>query len=148
MIIFFLLIFLVTLLIPDFFIFTLLDVGEIFFLSIFLDEAERSLHDALAVLSQLVKDGRVVLGAGVAEMAMAESVDTLARSIGGKKSLAVEAFAKTLRQIPTIILDNGGFDSAEIVAKLRAAHHAGDSHMGIGKRQRRSALSGGVYTKY
>lgn len=96
------------------------------------DEAERSLHDALAVLSQLVQDTRVVYGAGCAEMAMAEAVDTLARTVGGKKSLAVEAFARALRQIPTIILDNGGWDSAEVVAKLRAAHHSGESHMGIG----------------
>ncbi|XP_055389025.1 LOW QUALITY PROTEIN: uncharacterized protein LOC129618245 [Condylostylus longicornis] len=96
-----------------------------------LDEAERSLHDALAVLSQLVLDTRVVYGGGAAEMAMSDAVDSLARSIGGKKSLAIEAFAKALRQVPTIILDNGGFDSAEIVAKLRAAHHNGESYMGI-----------------
>lgn len=42
----------------------------------------------------------------------------------GKKSLAMEAFARALRQLPTIICDNAGLDSAEIVATLRAAHGA------------------------
>lgn len=76
----------------------------------------------------------MVFGAGAAEMAMAEAVDTLARQIGGKKSLAVDAFSKALRQIPTIILDNGGYDSAEIVSKIRAAQHRGETHIGIGTR--------------
>lgn len=91
------------------------------------------MHDALAILSQLAIDQRVVYGAGAAEMAMAEAVDSLARTVGGKKSLAIEAFSKSLRQIPTIILDNGGYDSADIVAELRVLHHSGASHMGIGE---------------
>jgi len=96
-----------------------------------LDEAERSLHDALAVLSQTVEETRVVFGGGAAEMCMANAVDALARTVEGKQSLAVAAFATALRQIPTIILDNGGFDSAEIVSNLRVAHHAGDITAGI-----------------
>eukprot|EP00922_Rhytidocystis_sp_ex-Travisia-forbesii_P017861 GHVS01026616.1.p1 GENE.GHVS01026616.1~~GHVS01026616.1.p1 ORF type:complete len:533 (-),score=78.63 GHVS01026616.1:573-2171(-) len=96
-----------------------------------LDEAERSLHDALAVLSQTVQDTRVVHGGGCAEMAMAHAVDELARTVHGKESLAVEAFAKSLRQIPTIILDNGGLDSADIVSQLRARHAAGETNAGI-----------------
>ncbi|CEM06890.1 unnamed protein product [Vitrella brassicaformis CCMP3155] len=96
-----------------------------------LDEAERSLHDALAVLSQTVKETRVVWGGGSAEMAMANAVDELARTVEGKKSLAIEAFAKALRQIPTIILDNGGYDSAEIVGQLRALHTRGQTTKGI-----------------
>lgn len=96
-----------------------------------LDEAERSLHDALAVLSILVKDPRFVLGAGASELAMAEAVDELARSVVGKKALAIEAFAKGLRSLPSTILDNGGLDSAAIVTKLRALHHKGQFRMGI-----------------
>jgi chaperonin GroEL (HSP60 family) len=42
----------------------------------------------------------------------------------GKKSLAMEAFARALRQLPTTIADNAGLDSADIVATLRAAHGA------------------------
>ncbi|KAH0474815.1 MAG: uncharacterized protein KVP18_003507 [Porospora cf. gigantea A] len=93
-----------------------------------LDEAERSLHDALAVLSQV--GNSFVLGGGAAEMAMAEAVDCRAREIQGKKSLAIEAVARALRQIPTILLDNGGYDSADVVARLRALHHLGQHVMG------------------
>lgn len=51
----------------------------------------------------------------------------------GKKSLAMEAFARALRQLPTIICDNAGLDSADIVATLRAAHGADpeSTHMGV-----------------
>lgn len=40
----------------------------------------------------------------------------------GKKALAMEAFARALRQLPTIIADNGGYDSSELITQLRAAH--------------------------
>jgi len=96
-----------------------------------LEEAERSLHDALAVLSQTVKETRVVYGGGCSEMWMAKAVDDLARTVEGKKAAAVEAFAKALRQIPTIILDNAGMDSAEIVGQLRARHTKGEKSTGI-----------------
>lgn len=56
-----------------------------------LDEAERSLHDALCVLSQTVNDSRVLLGGGWPEMVMAKAVDDLARKTSGKKSHAIDA---------------------------------------------------------
>ncbi|XP_057856845.1 T-complex protein 1 subunit beta isoform X2 [Cryptomeria japonica] len=96
-----------------------------------LDEAERSLHDALCVLSQTVQDSRVLLGGGWPEMLMAKEVDELARSTPGKKSLAIDSFAHALRQIPTIIADNAGLDSADLVAQLRADHQKEDSKAGI-----------------
>jgi T-complex protein 1 subunit beta len=89
-----------------------------------LDEAERSLHDALCVLSQTVADSRVIYGGGWAEIQMAAVVDDLAARTPGKRSLAMAAFARALRQIPTIICDNAGLDSAEIVSQMRAAHAA------------------------
>lgn len=64
-----------------------------------IEEADRSLHDALSVLSQTVKETRVVLGGGCAEMAMAVAVDEEAKHTEGKKALAVEAFARALRQV-------------------------------------------------
>jgi hypothetical protein len=63
------------------------------------DEAERSLHDALSVLSQTVKETRVVLGGGCAEMLMSNAVEEAVRTIKGKKALAVESFSKALRQV-------------------------------------------------
>lgn len=95
------------------------------------EEADRSLHDALSVLSQTVKETRTVLGGGCAEMTMANAVDEEAKRTEGKKALAVESFARALRQIPTILADNAGYDSSDLVAKLRAAHYEGKSDSGL-----------------
>ena len=96
-----------------------------------LDEAERSLHDALAVLSQTTQSTRVTHGGGCAEMLMAKAVDELALKTTGKKALAVEAFAKALRGLPAAIADNGGYDSADLVSELRVAHFNGNSTAGL-----------------
>jgi len=63
------------------------------------DEAERSLHDALSVLSQTVKETRTVLGGGCSEMLMSCAVEEAARKIEGKKAIATESFARALRQV-------------------------------------------------
>lgn len=68
------------------------------------EEADRSLHDALSVLSQTVKETRTVLGGGCAEMAMAIAVDEEAKRTEGKKALAVESFARALRQVRQLFL--------------------------------------------
>ena len=96
-----------------------------------LDEAERSLHDALCVLSQTVKETRTVLGGGCSEMLMSVAVDELAKSTSGKEAMAVEGFAKALRGMPTAIADNAGYDSVELVAQLRAAHFRGQKTAGL-----------------
>jgi T-complex protein 1 subunit beta len=96
-----------------------------------LEEAERSLHDALCVLLQTVKDARTINGGGCGEMLMAQAVEAMVPEQVGKKVLAMEAFARALRQMPTIIADNAGYDSADLVSKLRAAHYAGDIESGI-----------------
>ncbi|CCK70426.1 chaperonin-containing T-complex subunit CCT2 KNAG_0E01640 [Huiozyma naganishii CBS 8797] len=96
-----------------------------------LDEAERSLHDALSVLSQTTKETRTVLGAGCSEMIMSKAVDTEAQNVDGKKSMAVESFARALRQLPTILADNAGYDSSELVSKLRSSIYNGISTSGL-----------------
>jgi T-complex protein 1 subunit beta len=64
-----------------------------------LDEADRSLHDALCVLSQTVQEPRTTLGGGCSEMLMAKAVDQVALVTAGKKAIAIEAFARALRQV-------------------------------------------------
>lgn len=100
-----------------------------------LDEAERSLHDALCVLAQTVKDTRTVYGGGCSEMLMANAVAELAIRTPGKESVAMESFAKALRMIPTIIADNAGYDSADLVAQLRAAHSEGKTTYGLDMKE-------------
>eukprot|EP01015_Nassula_variabilis_P037195 TRINITY_DN97_c0_g1_i3.p1 TRINITY_DN97_c0_g1~~TRINITY_DN97_c0_g1_i3.p1 ORF type:complete len:542 (-),score=191.05 TRINITY_DN97_c0_g1_i3:86-1711(-) len=96
-----------------------------------LDEAERSLHDALCVLVSTVKSKRVTYGGGYSEMTMAKACDDAAKSIKGKQALAIEAFGKALRQLPMIIADNGGFDAAEIVQSLKVEIEKGTPAAGI-----------------
>ncbi|CAH8666939.1 unnamed protein product [Dicrocoelium dendriticum] len=96
-----------------------------------LQEAERSLHDALCVLSLTVKDPRTVCGGGAMEMWMAEAVTRGAAETPGKISLAMEAFGRALRRLPLIIADNGGYDSADLISQLRACHTKGQNTMGL-----------------
>ncbi|KAI1370961.1 chaperonin Cpn60/TCP-1 family [Hypoxylon crocopeplum] len=96
-----------------------------------LDEAERSLHDALAVLSQTVVEPRTTLGGGCAEMLMAKAVEGAATRVEGKKQMAVSSFAIALRQLPTILADNAGLDSSDLVARLRKAIYDGMSTYGL-----------------
>eukprot|EP01113_Clastostelium_recurvatum_P019843 TRINITY_DN2349_c0_g1_i3.p1 TRINITY_DN2349_c0_g1~~TRINITY_DN2349_c0_g1_i3.p1 ORF type:complete len:535 (-),score=135.41 TRINITY_DN2349_c0_g1_i3:217-1821(-) len=96
-----------------------------------LEEAERSLHDALCVLSQTVNETRTVLGGGCSETLMSKAIDELAKTTPGKKALAMESFSRALRQIPTIIADNAGYDSSELVTQLRAAHYRGETTSGL-----------------
>jgi len=96
-----------------------------------LDEADRSIHDALCVVSQTVGETRMVYGGGCAEIEMALAVEEEAKNTAGKKALALEAYARALRQIPSIIADNAGYDSAELVSQLRAAHASGSTTVGL-----------------
>lgn len=98
------------------------------------DEAERSLHDALCVLAATVRESRVVYGGGCSEMLMAWAVNMAAANTPGKEALAMEAFAKALQQLPTVIADNAGYDSAQLINELRAAHNKNEFTMGLGTK--------------
>jgi len=96
-----------------------------------IDEAERSLHDALCVLNATMKETRTVYGGGCSETLMALHVAELAKQTPGKESVAMEAFAKALLTLPTIIADNAGYDSAELVSQLRAKHARRENTAGL-----------------
>ena len=74
---------------------------------------------------------RTIPGGGCTEVRMARAIDSEVSNTPGKKALAMEAFAKALRSLPAIIADNGGFDSSELVARLRAAHAGGEMTAGL-----------------
>lgn len=96
-----------------------------------LDEAERSLHDALCILAATLTHPRRIYGGGCTEVAMAQAIDKAAKETPGKQALAMSSFAKALLQLPTIVADNGGYDAAELVTQLRAAHAAGNTSYGL-----------------
>ena len=64
-------------------------------------------------------------------MLMANAVRELAMKTEGKEAFAIEGFANALQQLPTIIADNGGYDSNEIMSQLRAKHALGESTKGL-----------------
>ena len=67
-------------------------------------------------------------------MLMANAVDAAAATTPGKEARAMESFAHALRQLPSVIAENGGYDSAQLVAELRALHNQGNHTMGLGER--------------
>lgn len=100
-----------------------------------LDEAERSLHDALCVLVKTIQNKNCILGGGNPEISMANAIDDFAQTIEGKEVLAVKSYANALRQIPTIIADNGGYDSAELVQNLSYQIRQGNATAGLDMAQ-------------
>lgn len=64
-------------------------------------------------------------------MKMALEVENLSLQEKGKEAIAIEAFSKALRQLPMIIADNAGLDSAELISNLRSEIHGGSMNAGI-----------------
>ena len=82
-----------------------------------LDEGDRSLHDALSVLSQTVIETRTVLGGGCSKMLMSKAVKNALHNTPGKKVLVIEALARALQQLTTILADHAGLDSTGLVVE-------------------------------
>merc|ERR1711871_20907 len=96
-----------------------------------LDEAERSIHDALCVLMTPIKENRTVYGGGCMEVLMSQAVEEAAAETPGKISLAMEGYARALREIPRAVADNGGYDSSALITEMRAQHKAGNCTQGL-----------------
>ena len=103
------------------------------------DEAERSLKDALSVIADVVHTPKVVTGAGAVEAELSKRLRDYAAKVGGREQLAIEAFAETLEMIPRTLAENGGLDPIDIMVSLRAAHEKKDgANVGV------DVLKGGV----
>lgn len=87
---------------------------------IMMDEAERSLRDAMYVVKDVIEDELIVVGGGAIEETLANGLRDYARSIGGREQFAVEAFAKALEIVPKTLAENGGYDTITLLAQLRA----------------------------
>jgi len=97
-----------------------------------IDEAERTLNDALYVISDVAENPKMVPGGGAIEMEVAKEVRSYARHVGGREQLAIEAFADTLEIIPKTLAENAGLDTLDIMVALKAAHEKkGGSAMGV-----------------
>ena len=71
---------------------------------------------------------------GCSEMLMANAVAEEAAVTAGKEARAMESFANALRNMPAIIAENGGYDSAQLVSELRALHKQGNKTAGLGRQ--------------
>ncbi|KAK9883857.1 hypothetical protein WA026_002055 [Henosepilachna vigintioctopunctata] len=78
-----------------------------------------------------LKESRVVYDGGCSEVLMSIAVNKAAVNVPGKEAVAMEAFARALLQLPTIIADNGGYDSAQLISELSAAHSKGQHTKGL-----------------
>jgi T-complex protein 1 subunit delta len=96
-----------------------------------LDEAERSLRDALCVVRSIVKRKAILPGGGAPEIEIAVRLQELSYSIQGMKSYCVRAFAEALEIIPFTLAENAGLNPINIVTELRNKHLNGESSVGI-----------------
>src|SRR5437773_312993 len=87
------------------------------------DEAERSLHDALCVVRNALEDGKIVAGGGAPEAELSKRLKDFATKAGGREQLAIRAFADALEAIPVAIAQNAGIDPIDIMVDLRAKHN-------------------------
>ncbi|MEM2103497.1 MAG: thermosome subunit beta [Candidatus Bathyarchaeia archaeon] len=88
------------------------------------DEAERSLHDALCVVRNAIEDGKIVAGGGAPEAEAAKQLRDYAVKVGGREQLAIEAFADAVESIPLTLAENAGLDPVDIMVALRAKHES------------------------
>ncbi|MHA1712800.1 MAG: thermosome subunit beta [Candidatus Ranarchaeia archaeon] len=88
------------------------------------NEAERSIHDALCVARNALEDQKVVPGGGATEVELAQRIRKFADTLKGREQLAAHAFAKALEVIPTTLADNAGHDPIDILTSLRARHES------------------------
>jgi chaperonin GroEL (HSP60 family) len=86
------------------------------------DEIERAVEDAIGVVASTVEDGKVVVGGGAPEIAIAKGLKEYAETISGREQLAVSAFAQALEIVPKTLAENAGLDSIDSLVDLRAAH--------------------------
>jgi thermosome len=87
-----------------------------------IDEADRTMHDALCVVGTMIDKKGFVAGGGAIEMEVSARLLDWATKAEGKEQLAVEAFARSLECIPIALAENAGMEPIDIIAQLRSKH--------------------------
>ncbi|MCJ1480237.1 T-complex protein 1 subunit delta [Schaereria dolodes] len=106
--------------------------------ALILDEADRSLHDAICVIRCLVKKRALIAGGGAPEIAIAQALGLRSQSLGGTEQICWKAFADAMEVVPTTLAENAGLNSIRVVTDLRHRHALGEKNAGV------SIRSGGV----
>jgi thermosome len=94
-------------------------------------EAERSIHDALCVGRDVVREPKIVAGGGAPELEVARQLRDYAQTLPGREQLAVVSYAEALESVPLILSENAGLDPIDILSELRARHEKGEIWAGV-----------------
>src|SRR6185503_2572203 len=84
------------------------------------EEAERSMHDALMVVKDVVQEPEIIAGGGSAELYVAQKLRTWASGVSGREHYAILAFADAIDSIPITLAGNAGMDVIDTVATMRS----------------------------
>lgn len=84
------------------------------------DEAKRSLHDAICVTRNLIRDNRIVYGGGAAEIACAQEISKQANKVTGLEQYAMRAYSDALEAIPIALAENSGMSPIEALSEVKA----------------------------
>ena len=95
------------------------------------DEADRSLHDALSVVKDVFLEPRIVAGGGAPELEISRVLRKYAETLPGREQLAVRAYAEALEIIPTTLTENAGLDPIDVISELRSRHEKSETWAGI-----------------
>ncbi len=96
-----------------------------------IDEVERSIHDALMVIKDVIEQPMILVGAGSPEAYVANKLRTWSKTLSGREQLAVEKYAEALEQIPLALARNAGMNPIDTITDLRAKQSSGDKYAGI-----------------
>ena len=95
------------------------------------DEVERSVHDALMVVKDVIEKPQIVAGGGAPEAFAASQLKTWADNFDGREQLAIKKYAEALEVIPLTIAENAGMDPIDTMATLRSKQNQGQKWTGI-----------------
>jgi len=95
------------------------------------DEVERSVHDALMVVKDVIENPLIVAGGGAPETYAATKIRNWAKSLEGREQLAAEKFADSLESIPLTLSENAGMDPIDTLTSLRSRQIKGEKWAGI-----------------
>lgn len=100
-----------------------------------LEEADRSLHDALCVVRCLVKNRAQIVGGGAPEIEMALQLANCAETMEGVDAYCFRAYAEALEVVPSTLAENAGLNPIATVTELRNRHAQGEVTTGINVRK-------------